>query len=235
MNFFKTYLPSNASHTLYPNNMPTDYRIRFDNPIELDGKWEVGVESIVYSPHIDDEDEKASIDIDLHVRKTTTVNSKRWFQYKLNEDNTWPGFDGVEPDLFEPNSHNVNGVMETLNNFGQQLVTSTERDFPIFHFRMSDSDQVAYFPIDKSLTVLLTRKLAKVLGFGYEVVLGGKVASFARFPRQVDIRLTKEDYHIKFFSSNVLKRVDRLPLFPRSCRGLKTEEEFFRAFCQHVE
>ena len=63
MSSFKVYLPSNACPDIYPNNTPTDYHINFDNPIELEGQWEVGVESICYASKIYDSAETASIDV----------------------------------------------------------------------------------------------------------------------------------------------------------------------------
>jgi len=46
---FKVYLPSNACHDHFPNNSPTDYRIQLGKPLELMGKWEVGLDGIFYS------------------------------------------------------------------------------------------------------------------------------------------------------------------------------------------
>ena len=71
---FKVYLPSNACHNIYPNNKPSDYKTRLDQTIELDGKWEVGVESIFYSSKVEDENEKAQIH--CNVQRYPTYNSK---------------------------------------------------------------------------------------------------------------------------------------------------------------
>lgn len=230
MNFFKVYLPSNACTELYPNNTPSDYRTRFDKPIDLKGNWEVGVESIIYSPYIDDEDERAHINVSIQKQKLTTVNNMRWFHYVLRSDDTWPGFHGIEPDIYEEDSNDIDGVLRTLNMLGRKIITTEEQDFPIFHFRRSENDQVLYFPIDKSLTMLLTTELADVLGFSYEVVLGGAKVSVAKHNRKTGIHLTKANYHIKYFSSNVLEKVKRISLDPNVCRGLKNEDEFFTAF-----
>ena len=58
MEAFKVYLPSNACHLIYPDNHPSNYRTRLDRLIQLDGEWEVGVESIFYSSHIEDKNKK---------------------------------------------------------------------------------------------------------------------------------------------------------------------------------
>ena len=71
MDSFKVYLPSNVSNHLYPENSPCNYRTRFGQPIDLDGHWEVGLESILYSTNINDESEKAQIDFEVKTDGTT--------------------------------------------------------------------------------------------------------------------------------------------------------------------
>jgi len=75
MDFFKVYLPSNACSNLYPNNTASDYRTRFDKAINLEGDWEVGVESITYSSNLNDEREHAKMELSVKLKKVVTVNS----------------------------------------------------------------------------------------------------------------------------------------------------------------
>lgn len=47
---FYLTLPSNASLNIYPDNTLSDYTTRLFNPIQLSGRWEVGLSEIQY-PH----------------------------------------------------------------------------------------------------------------------------------------------------------------------------------------
>ena len=231
MDFFKVHLPSNACSDLYPNNTASDYRTHFDTCIDLNGRWEVGVESLFYSPQLDDEYQSAKINVSLATQKTSSVNNARFFQYVLAPDGSWPGFEGVEPALFNHDSHNIYFVLETLNELGKTIITSKERDFPIFQFHLNAKGQVVFFSYDKSLTIRLTGDLAKVLGYGYEVILSSSESrGVARFKREPGKRLTANDYHIKYFSSNVLQIVNRITLDPAVFRSVKSEEAFYMAF-----
>ena len=42
-------LPSNASHDIFPENTPGSYKINLPYPVELNGKWEVGLSEIQYT------------------------------------------------------------------------------------------------------------------------------------------------------------------------------------------
>ena len=50
MNAFYLTLPSDASMNVFPNNTLTSYITRLPRPIELTGRWEVGLVEIQY-PH----------------------------------------------------------------------------------------------------------------------------------------------------------------------------------------
>ena len=50
MNAFYLMLPSDASMNVFPNNTLSSYITRLPRPIELPGRWEVGLVEIQY-PH----------------------------------------------------------------------------------------------------------------------------------------------------------------------------------------
>ena len=54
---------------------PFAYRTRFDKPIDLEGDWEVGVESISYSSHINDEAERAQVHFHVKAADYTLIDS----------------------------------------------------------------------------------------------------------------------------------------------------------------
>ena len=84
---FRVYLPSNASADVYPNNSPSCYTTRLRKPIQLDGDWEVGVESISYNTNIGNPDEQATIDAAYTVIETYTINDSVPTKYKISADN----------------------------------------------------------------------------------------------------------------------------------------------------
>ena len=94
MDSFKVYLPSNACTQLYPNNSPSDYRTRLDQPINVDGDWEVGLESVFYLPNFQNEGEKARIDF-VNVVTSRTVNSI--YPYELTTGSDSRGIGEVMP------------------------------------------------------------------------------------------------------------------------------------------
>ena len=101
MKSFKVYLPSNACQAAFPRNKPTDYSTRFDNPIVLDGNWEVGVERIAYSSHINDEEEHADIRFKTTADKFIPVNDLYPYKFKISKKGEWLGFEGIVPSEFE--------------------------------------------------------------------------------------------------------------------------------------
>ena len=89
------YLPSNACPTLFPNNTGSDYRTRFDKAIELDGRWEVGVGSIAYSSHINDEKERAQINFKAFALQDVPINTLCTYNYYTTAKGLWKDLDGA--------------------------------------------------------------------------------------------------------------------------------------------
>ena len=75
METFKVYLPSNASVHVFPNNTLSHYVTHFNKPLQLKGRWEVGVESACYSSRIDNEKEQAQIHCHVKTHDFVIANS----------------------------------------------------------------------------------------------------------------------------------------------------------------
>lgn len=201
MTSFKLYLPSNACPNVYPNNTPTDFRTVFDKPIELDGQWEVGLESICYSSNIHDESEDAHMS--LHVGKVTRplLNNEYAFRYRVNVDETWPGFTGVQPTTFESDPKKLDSVLNTLNSLNDVILTSGKA----FHFRRNAVGDAFFVPYDEYLFLRLSPYLTKLLGYRSETTLGGHTKNGGNRPTD-DLRpLTQKDYHV-YYLHTVLQR-----------------------------
>ena len=124
MESFKVYLPSNACPDLFPNNTATDYRTRFDKEIALNGQWEVGMESIIYSSHIKDDKEKAQIYFLVKMKQPKPVNELFPFEFITNSKRKWKGFEGVIPNVFETNTAQVDSILDTLNAMNRNILMS---------------------------------------------------------------------------------------------------------------
>ena len=200
MTSFKLYLPSNACPSVYPNNSPTDFRTVFDKPIELDGKWEVGLESICYSSNILDVTEHA--DMTLHVGKTLRplLNNQHEYRYQINADETWSGFTGVQPTTFESNPQKLDNVLNTLNSLNDVILTSGNA----FNFRRNAVGDVFFEPYDEDLFLCLSPRLTKLLGFQPMTILGQYSKNAGERPPDSE-PLKREDYHVRYLHIHLQK------------------------------
>ena len=123
MEYFKVYLPSNASQDLYPNNTPSNYRTRFDRPINLDGEWEVGVESIFYASNAGDTSREAQLYCNVEVPQAKSSNTQK---YVLDHEGKWKGFNGIMPTKYEENPKSIKTVVETLQSMSSQILDNKE-------------------------------------------------------------------------------------------------------------
>ena len=217
MSSFKVYLPSNACPDIYPNNTPTDYRINFDKPIELEGEWEVGAESICYASEIYDSAETASINMKAGNIIQPYINDVRPLRYHVTKDNKWMGFDGVTPKKFELDAINIDGVLSTLNSLNNEIVTSGKA----FHFRCVENHIVCEV-MDQGLFLYLSPRLIQLVGGMKEVIGAGEtwmpyrrlsdkekqkrysdatIASMLGMGN--DVLLKEEDYRIRYVHTSV--------------------------------
>lgn len=225
MDSFKIYLPSNACSELYPHNTSSDYRTRFDKAIDLEGDWEVGVESIMYASLINDERERGQLKLSAKIKDKIPINNIYSYEFALKPDGTWAGFDGVVPDDFETDPKNHQGIVDTLNRMTRQIVTKQRANRRLIAFNYSpERDEIIYMCVNEAYTMELTAKLGQVLGFGYRTILWGGVPHRALYKRETDVPpLTKDDYCLTFFNSDVLKMKKRVFLDLKSFLNHKDE------------
>ena len=211
MDSFPVYLPSNACPHIYPNNTLSDYHTRIDQTINLDGEWVVGVESICYSSHIDDESNKAQIDCDLTVWKEQPVNDYEAYKFKLNQHGKWKGLAGVIPTQFEEDPNNTEGVMKTLNDMNSQIFKEEKTGFTFKEGAYTKAPELVDFALR------LSPRLAQVLGYPSNVLSGkGDVLAFKQYRKVGEKKLRAKDYLLKYFHTDVQKRVERFELLPKN-------------------
>ena len=247
MESFKVYLPSNASHQLFPDNTPSKYRTRFDKPIDLNGEWEVGVESISYSSFINDEGERANVDLRVEAKHKVLLNNIHPYEFILTKDDKWKGFEGIRPTIFETDSTKLDEILYSLNAMNDDITKSGKQhknvvDFAsnrfiglykyhldcLFHFGLNEKKQVVYLCNEPGFSLTITARMADVLGFGYTVVFSGVhpvTASHKRISGD-DEKLTRENYHLRYLSSSVQVRRERI-IFKDRKQTLEGKQESF--------
>ena len=80
---FPYFLLSNASMDVFPNNMPSNFQTVLNNPIQLDGEWEVGVQKISYDSAIANVDTQENITLKFRSYDETSMNDTYTYSYNL--------------------------------------------------------------------------------------------------------------------------------------------------------
>ena len=212
MESFKVYLPSNACHNIYPNNTASNYQTHFDRAISLDGEWEVGVESVFYSPHIKDKNDKIEIHGDVKLTNYS-LNDTNTFKFLLTEDGKWKGIDGIIPTKFEEDAGNLDSVAQTLNNMNS-LVLEGATAFTFSRRTCRKNPKL------KDFFVKITPNMAKVFGYvNWGLIYGDYEPEADWYYRTFDQshKLTAEDYRLQYFYANAQRKEARIVLKPRDC------------------
>lgn len=212
MEAFPVYLPSNASPLIYPENTAADYHTRLDQPIRLEGDWEVGLQSINYASKIDYSKEKADIHLKYEAQKLVN-DDEGSFHFRLTPDKKWKGVYDTSPIKFESNGSQVNKVIEALNSLNEVILKDGEvkRLGKLFEFFRNDKGDVAYRSSLDTFSLELTGTMSYCLGFSYLNSFLGKGVLNAIDIRRVPKRpLTNKDYQVRFFNPPHVRPLKRL-------------------------
>lgn len=226
MESFKVYLPSNACANIYPNNTSSDYKTRFDHIIKLDGEWEVGVESIFYSSHIEN-NTKSNVHCDVRLVKRTAVNDNKPFKFLLSDEGKWKGLTGIKPAKFEEDPNKMNNVLNTLVKMNKLMVEG--RKILFMFTRNGFASELKPFYIQ------ITPRLAEVLGYNYNIF--GKVEEFSndRHMKPGKEKLIAEDYLIKYFYPDVQHKVARIVFKARGMTFKGGKRQFLKLWRLKME
>lgn len=192
---FTLVLPSNASGELFPKNTPSDFIVHLNNPIQLEGQWEVGVQSISYSAAIGDADEKAEVELSCKWKKVDVVNDLYLYQYKVSSDNKWLGYKGFVPKTFEENATKWMNVIKTLNSINDEITVDGRKVFEFTHKRR----KLVFNKYDDALDFQLSPAMER-----YSKVYFYNVAK--------DLRFDKDDYKIFIHNKAVVEKHRRIVL-----------------------
>jgi hypothetical protein len=215
MDQFQIYLPSNACKNIYPNNASTDYKTRFDRNIQLDGEWEVGVESIFYASQFEDTERKAQIHCSVALDKQLANDTYESFKFELAPDNKWKGFSGVMPRAndFEADPNNTDYVLQTLWDLNSQMLKRKllNRIPYAFYFSRDFCKVNSNF---KSLYIRIGSHLANVLGYAHQVIFNKFTKAYYVYDKPPQRKLRQKDYWISYFCADVQRREKRIMLKP---------------------
>ena len=215
MDTLKVYLPSNACPTLFPDNTASDYRTRFNKAIELDGRWEVGVGSIAYSSHINDEKERAQIIFTAFLRQVLPINTLYAYTYYTTAEGLWKGFDGVSSPRPEWDSSKIESVIDALNEVSVSMLKPKDdyggQMYGFSFYLNKKTNRVEYDSYDPGIVLQLTSRLGYVLGFGYKTVFSGTkriVAGSA--PQTLKERMNEGDYLVGYMNTVTQQKKSRI-------------------------
>lgn len=219
MDSFKLYLPSNASSDLYPRNRPSDYHTRLNDAINVDGEWEVGLESIFYSSNFHDETEKAKMAFHFKTVTSKTVNSS--YHYEMVTGSNSNGIGEVLPNTFESNPNKLQSILNTINSINDLILQPHKKKHfgEVFDFSLTNGKNIVYSSYDRGFTLKITSNLSNALGFNGRTTFSGSISIKATSDSNKDTLLSKQDYKVKFLNTKLLHKKTRIII--------KTENEAF--------
>ena len=224
MDSFKIYLPSNASADFFPNNTPTDYQTHLVDPIQLDGDWEAGLESIFYSNKIGNEKETVYLEFSVKTKKKFYITDLYPFKFNVTKDWTWPSFD-LYPKEIVTDPSDLKGVLNCLNSVNKQIVQN-EGLLELFSFQKRGSDDVWFQGATNGALVVISYTMSRYLGFGWNRTFGSYTPTIATKKRVIPKALTRGDYLMQVLDTNVLQKITRVTIkragfdYPKSTKML---------------
>lgn len=208
MDSFKIYLPSNASSDHFPNNTPSNYQTHLTDPIQLEGEWEVGLESIFYSNKIGNEKEKVRVDFNVEASRKIYVTDVYPYKLQKTDDGRFMGY-GIYPKEIETSVSDRVKVGSCLNSINHDLVLNYKKAGPLFSFYVARG-YFQYSGSSNGVVLDITAKLARFLGFGYQHIFVGHTPVLADEKTVIPKNLTKDDYRVRIVDTNVLRKVNRI-------------------------
>lgn len=202
----KVFLPSNSSFDRYPDNSPSDFRINFDQPIQLQGNWKVGIQSLFYPSKIGNVNETASIKLVSVYETNTFVNDVYPVKFKVNaKDGSWSS-GPYYPDSFEEDPKNIDGIIATVNSINKSFLD----DGKVFQFRR-EGDQIVYCGYQEDTCIMITPAIGHCLKFMYTYTFTGRGDTNSYYG-SYEKKLTREDYKMYVFDKNIVQKEKRLIL-----------------------
>ena len=236
---FEYILPSNTSSARYPNNSASHYTTVPNNPLQLEGAWEVGVKSVFYNSHIGDLKEKAAVKLDYEKRITTFVKDVYPMKYKVTSDNKWdyswrkvPTFNvrtlTPQSTLYEIKAYEK-AIAKQLTEWRNVIVEDNQELF----WYTNNYPYMYYFTAIEGFTIKFKHVMAKFLGYQWHVYLSKQGRFRVRSQLFRNAKLTTDDHEIMVFDPNVIKRETRIILKPKG-ESVLSQDEFVKRWQERV-
>lgn len=200
MDSFKVYLPSNASRDRFPNNSSSNFHTELSRPIELQGKWEVGLESIFYSSKVGSKKEKGSLYLNVKVEEKSFAYEEIPFTFRLTKDKRWSGYKGVR--MNPPREVTLTNVLQTLNSANKHILDGRQR---LFTFSIQGS-KLRYDSMLPFVFVRFSHKINALLGNGFQQYSSSTEWESKRVKLEILKKLTASDYSIEYFCPDLLEQ-----------------------------
>lgn len=215
MDSFKLYLPSNVSPNYFPNNTASDYDTHLQDPIRLEGAWEVGAESIAYSSMIGDREEKATVTMNVKKKVSKFVNDVYKPSFVLNEDNTWKGFQKIRVPI-PAETLSKEQLMNSLNACNGLILK--DKDEKVFEFYLEHRPSQPYPNVvceiyHDDFILVISPETAKMLGYVHIQTFWGKgkhsshqLMQWMQHPHPRKF----SQFYISYINTNVIKFEKRI-------------------------
>ena len=233
---FRLYLTDESS--VYPTNTPSDFVTHLDNPIELEGAWKAALESITYSSHV--KTRPATIQMFSIAADEEALWKKEPFVYRLDEDECWIGFTGVQPPPLEKPLNKIETVLECLNSMNDHILQNGDKrkvHGNVFRFSLHDvTGRVMYQCFDPNFTIRLRTRTSEFLGFSYCTIFAGDGTWTAKKPHAGDgpRGLDTGAFLLTYFNSKVQRRERRIMIKSKG-RAVKSISEFLALWRHTVQ
>ena len=219
MDSFRVYLPSNASMDLFPDNIPSDYKIQMNPPLQLNGNWEVGVENVCYHSAIANTRESETLTVRTQTYETKTMNELFNYPYVLTKDGKW-NYDWMQFKSKHYNFHDMPKVRDILNT-GNKMIMKDERKkvYKFYITRWHSNLYYTFKSFSSGFAMRIDSDLLEHLGFGYsEHVFENGKGNVKKVDKSG--KLNESNYRFKIFDSNVVECEERITLKKRDEKPL---------------
>ena len=200
MDSFKIYLPSNASSDRFPDNSSSNFHTELNRPIDLHGKWEVGLESIFYSSKLGSKKEKGSLDINVKAEKKSFAYEELPFRFRLTKDNTWSGYKGVQ--VKPPKEVTLSNVLTTLNSANDLILEDGQK---LFKFSIQGT-KLRFDIFLPNVYIKFSHKMNTLLGNKSHQYSSSTEWESKRAKLKILKSLTASDYSIHYFCPDILEQ-----------------------------
>ena len=221
MDSFRVYLPSNASMDVFPDNKPSDYRVQMNPPLNLEGKWEVGVENVCYHSAIANLKEMERVTLLPRTYDPTSMNELFDYPYVLTKDGKW-NYEWIQLN-YNDNDGRTQHVIDSLNSGNRHIMKNKRKR--VYKFYLSYWSMRGFYTFksySSGFAMRMDSDLLKHLGFGHSehVFTEGK----GNVQKVKSKKLTKSNFRMKIFDSNIIECEERIILKKQDEKALSLTE-----------